>query len=123
MTTPLDSDLTRRRQAVRALAAFTVLFFVGAALLQSWNLPEEIVEAVANHHLPTMEPRPKLSVVTHVGNCLAHLVGSAPAWDSFALRVDNRVTVTLDLNSEKLELMIMEVRESFDRVDQFMGMV
>jgi putative nucleotidyltransferase with HDIG domain len=96
---------------------------VGAALLQSWNLPGEIVEAVANHHLPLMEPRPQLSVVAHIGNCLAHLVGSAPGWDSFALQVDNRVTVALDLNSEKLELMMLEVSESFDRVDQFMGMV
>ena len=96
---------------------------VGAALLHSWHLPEEIVEAVANHHLPKMEPRPQLSVVTHVGNCLAHLVGSAPGWDSFALRVDNRVTMTLDLKPEKLELMMMAVRESFDRVDQFMGML
>jgi putative nucleotidyltransferase with HDIG domain len=96
---------------------------VGAALLQSWHLPGEIVEAVANHHLPLMEPRPQLSVVAHVGNCLAHLVGSAPGCDSFALRVDNRVTAGLDLNSEKLEVMMMEVSESFDRVDQFMGMV
>jgi putative nucleotidyltransferase with HDIG domain len=96
---------------------------VGAALLQSWNLPEEIVEAVANHHHPLMEPKLQLSVVAHIGNCLAHLVGSAPGWDSFALRVDNRVTAALDLNSEKLELMMMEVRESFDRVDQFMCMV
>jgi putative nucleotidyltransferase with HDIG domain len=96
---------------------------VGAVLLQSWNLPGEIVEAVAHHHLPLMEPRPQLSVVAHIGNCLAHRVGSAPGWDSFALRVDNRVTAALDLNSEKLELMLMEVSESFDRVDQFMGMV
>jgi hypothetical protein len=36
--------------------------------------------------------------------------------------VDEQVTATLELNHEKLELMMAEVRESFDRVDQFMGM-
>jgi putative nucleotidyltransferase with HDIG domain len=96
---------------------------VGAVLLQSWHLPEEIIEAVANHHRPVLTPRPKLSVVTHVSNSLAHLVGSAPGWDAFAIRVDDQVTETLELNHEKLELMIADVRESFDRVDQFMGMV
>lgn len=95
---------------------------VGAALLQSWHLPEEIIEAVANHHHPVLTPRPKLSVVTHVSNTLAHLVGSAPGWDGFAVRVDDQVTETLELNPEKVELMMADVRESFDRVDQFMGM-
>ncbi len=96
---------------------------VGAALLQSWHLPDEIVEAVAHHHQPVLKPRPQLSVVVHVANCIAHLVGSAPGWDSFALRVDNQVIEALGLTNEKLELMTVNVRESFDRVDQFMGMI
>jgi putative nucleotidyltransferase with HDIG domain len=95
---------------------------VGAVLLKSWNIPEEIIEAVANHHHPVLKPRPKLSVVTHIANCVAHLVGSAPGWDSFALRVDNEVTEALELNHEKLEIMMADVRESFNRVDQYMGM-
>jgi putative nucleotidyltransferase with HDIG domain len=32
---------------------------IGACLLKSWNLPEEIIEAVANHHQPVCEPRPR----------------------------------------------------------------
>jgi putative nucleotidyltransferase with HDIG domain len=95
---------------------------VGAVLLKSWNIPEEIIEAVANHHHPVLKPRPKLSVVTHIANCVAHLAGSAPGWDSFALRVDNEVTVALELNHEKLEIMMADVRESFNRVDQYMRM-
>ena len=41
---------------------------VGAYLLQTWKLPEDIVEAVGNHHQPVCQPRPRLSVLTHVGN-------------------------------------------------------
>jgi putative nucleotidyltransferase with HDIG domain len=95
---------------------------VGACLLREWRLPEDIVEAVANHHHPVLEPRPRLSVVTHLANCIAHLAGSAPGWDGYAVRVDDRVAATFDLTGDKLENMIIAVRESFDRVDQFMNM-
>jgi putative nucleotidyltransferase with HDIG domain len=62
---------------------------VGAQLLQSWHLPEEIVEAVANHHHPVLKPRPRL---------------------------------ILDIQPEHIQLIVAGVRESFDKVDQFMSM-
>ena len=95
---------------------------IGACLLKSWNLPDEIIEAVGNHHHPVCEPRPKLSVITHTANCLAHLAGSAPGWDGFAVRVDDKVAAMFDFTPEKLENMVFSVRESFDQVDQFMAM-
>lgn len=95
---------------------------VGAVLLQTWHLPEEIIEGVANHHHPVLKPRPKLSVVAHVANTIAHRAGSAPGQDAFAVRVDGQVIEALELNHEKLEIMMTNVRESFDKVDQFLGM-
>jgi putative nucleotidyltransferase with HDIG domain len=95
---------------------------VGACLLKSWNLPEDIVEAVANHHHPVCLPRPRLSLVAHMANCLAHLAGSAPGWDGFAVRVDPDAIKTLNLDEARLEAMVAEVRDAYDRVDQFMNM-
>jgi putative nucleotidyltransferase with HDIG domain len=95
---------------------------IGACLLKSWNLPEEIVEAVANHHQPVFEPRPRLSVITHVANCLAHLAGSAPGWDGFAVRVAPQAVAALDLDETRLEILLASVRDRFDRVDQFMNL-
>jgi putative nucleotidyltransferase with HDIG domain len=95
---------------------------VGAHLLTSWHLPEDVVEAVAHHHCPVSEPRPRLSVVTHLANCLAHLAGSAPGWDGYAVRVDETVIKNLNLAPEQIEGMVITVRESFARVDQFMAM-
>jgi len=95
---------------------------VGACLLQSWLVPEEIVEAVANHHQPVLEPRPRLSVTTHLANYIAHLAGSAPGWDAYAIRMDPRVNRAFNLNEERLENIMITVRESFNRVDQFMTM-
>ena len=95
---------------------------VGACLLRGWNLPEEILEATANHHNPVFEPRPQLSVITHLANCLAHLAGSAPGWDGFAVRVNPKAVAVLNINEARLEALVAQVRESFDRVDQFMCM-
>jgi len=95
---------------------------VGGCLLQSWQVPEEIVEAVANHHQPVLEPRPRLSVVTHLADYIAHLAGSAPGWDAYAIRMDPRVNHTFNLTEDRLENIMITVRESFNRVDQFMSM-
>ena len=95
---------------------------IGACLLQSWNLPAEILEAVANHHQPVCAPRPKLSVITHVANCLAHLAGSAPGWDGFATRVDPAAVAALNLDESRIEGLVANVRSAFERVDQFMAM-
>jgi putative nucleotidyltransferase with HDIG domain len=95
---------------------------VGAQLLQSWHLPEDIVEAVGNHHCPVFKPRLRLSVVTHLANCAAHLAGSAPGWDGYAVRVNEDVIKMLSITPERIELLILAVRESFDKVDGFMTM-
>jgi putative nucleotidyltransferase with HDIG domain len=95
---------------------------VGAHLLRSWKLPEDIVEAVANHHLPICEPTLRLSAVTHVANCLAHLVGSTLGWEGYAVRADVRVTGKLELTPEKLEDLMIAVHESASKVEHFAAM-
>jgi putative nucleotidyltransferase with HDIG domain len=95
---------------------------VGECLLRSWNIPEDILEAVGNHHHPVCKPRPRLSVVTHVANCLAHLAGSAPGWDGYAIRVEPEAIAVLNLDERRLESWVATVRDAFDRVDQFMNM-
>jgi putative nucleotidyltransferase with HDIG domain len=95
---------------------------VGACLLYLWRLPEEIVEAVSNHHHPVFEPKLKLSAVAHVANCLAHLSGAAPGWEAYALRGDERVVTMLGIDTEKLDRLLIAVRDSFERVDQFMNL-
>lgn len=93
---------------------------VGACLLYLWRLPEEIVEAVANHHRPAFEPELRLSAVAHVANCLAHLAGASPGWEAYALRGDEHVVKRLAIDAEKLDRLIIAIRDSFERVDQFM---
>ena len=95
---------------------------VGACLLKSWNLPEEVVEAVANHHQPTLEPRPLLSAVVHVANCAAHLTSATPGGNGSTVSVNERVAAVLRLTPEAMERLLVEVRESTESVEQFMAM-
>ena len=93
---------------------------VGACMLRAWKLPSEIVEGVARHHQPATQPQPGLSVVACLANSIAHLAGSAPGWEAYADKMDGALVKTLQLKREKVESLVITVRESFDCVDQFM---
>ena len=93
---------------------------VGAYLLQTWKLPEDIVEAVGNHHQPVCQPRPRFSVLTHVGNCLAHLVGSTLGWEGYAVRAEAQATDTLEITPEKIEDLMIAVHDAAAKVQHLM---
>ncbi len=95
---------------------------VGACLLEAWHLPGEIVEAVLNHHHPITEPEPKLSAIIHVADCLAHLIGSAPGWESYAVLVDERTNKALGITPEWLETLVIGVHDSAGKVEHFMNL-
>ena len=88
----------------------------GEILLRTWRVPEEIIEGVAHHHEPVLTPHPKVSAVTHTANCIAHLVGSAPGWESYALRAGGDVAAALGISADKLEKMLITVQERVDAV-------
>jgi putative nucleotidyltransferase with HDIG domain len=117
----IEHDKLARAEAEKAVLG-TDHGEVGAVLLQSWHLPDDVVEAVANHHQPVLKPRPHLSVVTHLANCVAHLAGSAPGWDGYAVRISDEVVTSLAITPEQIEQLVFNVRESSDRVDQFMNL-
>jgi putative nucleotidyltransferase with HDIG domain len=93
---------------------------VGAYLLETWRLPEDIVEATANHHRPTLKPRPRLSVPIHVANIVAHTIGSATGWEGLAERPDESAAEALDLTPENIENLIIAAHDDAEQVKHFM---
>ncbi len=91
---------------------------VGAVLLRRWRLPEELVEAVANHHCPVTCPRPQISAVVHLADCVAHEIGSAPGWHSHAVRADEAAAQSLGLGPEKFQLILLSAHESLQVVNE-----
>jgi len=95
---------------------------VGACLLETWRLPGEIVEAVLNHHHPALKPEPKLSAIVHVADCLAHLVGSAPGWESYAIMADADTNRALGITPQWFESLMISVHDSSGQIEHFMNL-
>jgi putative nucleotidyltransferase with HDIG domain len=95
---------------------------VGGALLRAWNLPEDIIEGVSNHHHPVVDPKPKLSAVAHLANCFAHRVSPAPGLETYATFVDLKVAEVFSLTPARIESITEEVRGACDKVDSLMNM-
>ena len=94
---------------------------VGACLLESWHLPDEIVEAVLNHHQPITKPEPRLSAIIHVSDCIVHLIGSTSGWESYAIMADAGVNKALGITPEWLEGLMISVHDSAGKVENFMN--
>ncbi|MBL9128045.1 MAG: HDOD domain-containing protein [Verrucomicrobiales bacterium] len=92
---------------------------IGAGVLRSWNLPDDLVEAVAHHHQPVLDPTPRLSVVSHLADCLAHLAGAAPGWGGYAVRVSEAVIQHFRIDPDRLDAMVIATRGSIERMDKF----
>ena len=93
---------------------------VGAALLQSWRLPEDIVEAVANHHRPELLPGPRLSALTHIANSIAHYAHPSLGENFHDLHITDDVAGAFNIDETRLKKMTEDVRKSRQRVDDFM---
>jgi putative nucleotidyltransferase with HDIG domain len=97
---------------------------IGAGLLQKWALPEVIVEAVANHHAPIIEPEVQLSAVVFLANNAAHFAGPSPGGsDAFALRPGPSVADLLGLKQERLEQMVASVHGAMKSANQFLSVI
>lgn len=90
---------------------------IGGCLLSLWNFPEQIIEGVANHHAPRIDPSPGFSGFLCVANWLAHIAGSAPGWDAYALKAPEEVEQSFGLTAQKVEGLVLTVRESFERAE------
>jgi putative nucleotidyltransferase with HDIG domain len=95
---------------------------VGACLLQKWTLPEIIIEAVANHHAPIVQPVAQLSAVIYLADCAAHLAGPSPgASDASAVRPSPTMAELLGLKQDKVEQMITRLHGAMKSVNQYLS--
>jgi len=93
---------------------------VGACLLQKWGLPEIIIEAVANHHAPIVQPVVQLSAVVYLADCAAHLSSSsAGGSQALAPSPNPGVAELLGLRQERVEQIVKGVHGAMKAVNQF----
>jgi putative nucleotidyltransferase with HDIG domain len=95
---------------------------VGACLLARWKFPDAVVEAVANHHAPTLNP-PALSTIVHVADCCAHVTGSSYGWNSMASKMESEALTALGLRPEEMDALVVHVHTLSDRINSFIALV
>lgn len=111
-----DCDRLEAEQVVLGVNHATI----GSMLAKSWNFPESISEAIANHHQITAESVSSLNCVVHIANVLAHgldLGGrgdQVPQLSSFALDY-----LTLDL--KRVSHLFNEIETEFDEYTYTLG--
>ncbi len=93
---------------------------VGRCLLQSWRLPDNILEAVGNHHRPVSRPRPELSSVVNVADGLAWSIDAEQGWETFSIQADTEAVEALGITPETLDELTTTARESMSQVENLM---
>lgn len=86
---------------------------VGAKVAEKWNLPEELVEAIANHHTPAQSKlNPKLTSIIHIADAASMSMGIGLGGDGLLYPFDGFAINQLGLSKEAIEEAMAEVAES-----------
>jgi HD-like signal output (HDOD) protein len=78
-------------------------------MLEEWNFPENLVSAVRHHHDPARAvPHEALAACVHLGDILAHCLGEAHGFDSFAVRARFEAFDILKIDPVKIDILLLE---------------
>ena len=114
----IDSDQCTRLQAEKCVLGVDHAE-VGASLLEKWQLPACLVEAVRHHHRPVCKPEPMLSAFVHIANCMAHQPDAAPDAGGWASRADEDAVASVGIDAEGYERALLAVREQAEMACDF----
>ncbi len=86
---------------------------VGARVVEKWNLPKDLVEAIANHHCPgRAKINPKLTSLVHVADAASMSMGIGLGGDGMLYPFDSSATAQLNLKENLVEETIAEIADS-----------
>jgi putative nucleotidyltransferase with HDIG domain len=94
---------------------------VGAALLRRWGLPDIVIEAVANHHAPIIQPRLGLSAVVYLADAASLHSASTPAEEKLLAEANTASAHALGLDLRQVEKMISGIHGAMAILPQFKG--
>lgn len=90
---------------------------VGAALLENWKIPGEIVDIVRWHHQPTEgEGDQKVLDMVHLADVMSLSVGLGAGIDGLNYQVSREAAERVGLNNKVIELVISEILDILARM-------
>lgn len=83
---------------------------IGARMLEKWNLPESLVQAVRYHHNPLgTNPIRPLSCLIHISDLICMMLGIGLGADGMLYSLDPRVMDILKITDQDIEYTMAEV--------------
>lgn len=90
---------------------------VGARIAEKWNLPSELVEAIAWHHDPARASvNPKLTSIVHIADVVCLYMGIGMGVDGLMYPVSQEAMEMLGINEQDIELFVNQLTDVF--IDQ-----
>lgn len=90
---------------------------VGAQVAEKWNLPPELVEAIALHHYPESATiNKKLTSLVHVADAVCMSMGIGMGIDGMMYPLSSEAMTLLNLTEESIETLVSQLVDVF--VDQ-----
>ncbi|MEN6327220.1 MAG: HDOD domain-containing protein [Syntrophomonas sp.] len=87
---------------------------VGARVAENWNLPPELVEAIALHHHPeNAEINKRLTAIVHLGDAICVMMGIGIGIDGMLYPVSEEAMKLLGFNEAGIETIISELVDVF----------
>lgn len=95
---------------------------VGAKIAEKWNLPEDLVEAIAYHHQPEKaQLNSKLVAITHIADGLVMMMGISIGADGLAYNFSNSAMELLKLDETFLSEVMSEVADLISDDNTYLG--
>lgn len=93
---------------------------IGGQLLELWNLPLELTQAVRFHHAPDLD-HTGLANLVHVGNCCAKVHAGSRGWQDFQESLMPHALDRLGISVWHVEDAWSEALQSMDAIERFVG--
>lgn len=94
----------------------------GAALLEHWNFPPELHQAVRFQYEPARCPEPRvLAAIILLSNWAAAALGANHGRDVWAMNVDEEVRTLVNLQPDDLELLLCSASARLHKASQILG--
>ncbi|MCR4399772.1 MAG: HDOD domain-containing protein [Syntrophomonadaceae bacterium] len=94
---------------------------VGARVADKWNLPPELVEAIACHHLPEeAQVDPLLTALVHVADAVAMMMGLGLGVDGLAYPLSPLALERLGLDEPRVEALMAQLADMFADENSFL---
>jgi putative nucleotidyltransferase with HDIG domain len=93
---------------------------IGGRVLARWNFPENLAAAVRHHHDPAQaRPYEELAAYVHLGDIIAHCLGQAQGYESFAVRTWPEALQILEIGAGEIEPLVLETEAALQQCHGF----